>query len=383
VTTTFVVDDEEIPQVVARIREEGRFAFDLEANGMHAFTTRVCFVQIGTPTASYVIDTLAVAPATLTGLFAKEPPYAVVHDVAFDAQLLAAENVHIAHVHDTSVAAQMLGKTKLGLASLLASELGIQLDKAMQEADWGKRPISDAMRQYLDSDVEHLLTLHDLLWGEVEARGLTQHVLVETDYRIANAIALAGELQRTPRFLRVKGSSKLSPEDLTILREIVAVRDDWAKERDVPAGRVINDDTCLELVRHKPTSASAVGKLRGVPFDSRFRRAMADAIVRGQTTGAIDPEAFGLTQPKKPAPAEIARHKRADSLLSAWRKAQAIARGVDAQAVLPGHCLRDIAAANPSTVADLSSIPGLGAFRIADDGAAIIAVCERARREGP
>jgi hypothetical protein len=53
---------------------------------------------------------------------------------------------------------------------------------------------------------------------------------------------------------------------------------------------------------------------------------------------------------------------------------------VDEQVLLPGHCLKDAVAANVTTVDELARIRGIGAFRVARDGAAIV---QALRGQGP
>ena len=64
--------------------------------------------------------------------------------------------------------------------------------------------------------------------------------------------------------------------------------------------------------------------------------------------------------------------KEREARLTAWRREEAKKRGVDEQVVLPGHCLKDIAAL-PGTpdASALAAVPGLGAFRVDRDGPAI------------
>ena len=62
-----------------------------------------------------------------------------------------------------------------------------------------------------------------------------------------------------------------------------------------------------------------------------------------------------------------------DGRLSAWRKAEAVARSVHEQVVLPGHCATDIVDENPGDLEALAAIPGVGARRVARYGAAILA----------
>jgi ribonuclease D len=80
-------------------------------------------------------------------------------------------------------------------------------------------------------------------------------------------------------------------------------------------------------------------------------------------------------KPKKGPGREVTKERRErEAKLQAWRREEAKRRDVDEQAVLPGHCLKDIAALpGDADAAALASVAGLGALRVERDGAAILA----------
>src|SRR5437868_6040683 len=202
-----------------------RLAFDVEASGMHAYRARPCTAQIAWDggRAVAVVDLLALPMSALSPLLGPAGPCKIIHDVAFDARLLTQADVAIGAVHDTSVAARMLGRTATGLASLLASELGLTIDKAMQRHDWRIRPIDPDMMAYLHEDVQHLEALERALWAQVEARGIEDAVIEETRYRVDCAV-LAGRQPEAPTYLRLKGAERLLPRELAALRALFVVR---------------------------------------------------------------------------------------------------------------------------------------------------------------
>ena len=65
-----------------------------------------------------------------------------------------------------------------------------------------------------------------------------------------------------------------------------------------------------------------------------------------------------------------------ETRIMAWRREEAKARGVDEQVVLPGHCVKDIAEDAPATLEALEAVPGVGAFRVARYGAAILVAAQ-------
>src|SRR5262249_8844375 len=157
-----------------------------------AYRARVCIVQIEARGKVVIVDALATSLAPLRGVLGVEGPPKVVHDVAFDARILAEAGVALGHVQDTSIAARMLRKTATGLASLLASELGVTIDKKTQHHDWGQRPLDARGLEYLAEDVVHLEPLADALFHAAEERGIRAAIDEETRYRLGQAIGAAG-----------------------------------------------------------------------------------------------------------------------------------------------------------------------------------------------
>jgi ribonuclease D len=190
-----VARDDELLTLAREAAEATRLAVDLEASGMFAYRARICTVQLAWEDRIVVVDALSARVAALSTVLGVGGPVKIVHDVAFDARLLAETGIELGNVHDTSLMARMLGRKAVGLSALLESELGVTITKDLQHHDWRERPIDGEKLTYLAQDVAHLPALEAKLWTEVEARGIAEAVLEETRYRIACAI----EGARTPQ----------------------------------------------------------------------------------------------------------------------------------------------------------------------------------------
>lgn len=362
--------------VAARLAEEPRVALDIESNGMHAYEATLCVVQLAARGSVVVIDPLATPLDGLGPLLASKRTTKLLHDVSFDARLLAESSLPLENVRDTSVAARMLGRTATGLGSLLASELGIDVDKKMQHHDWGERPLDRAALTYLGNDVVHLEALADRLFAEVDERGIAAEVDEETRYRLAQATASAGAKDLRPPYVRLKGIDRLSEADLAVLRHVAEVRERKARALDVPPYKVLAPDVLLAIAQAKPRTASDLSRVRGAT-QGRRAASLADELLAAVEAGVADPtipdehRAF-LERPRVPSSVAKARRAR-EQRLSRWRRAEAERRGVDEQVVLPGHCLQDLADIDDAPSLDrIAAVPGLGAFRAARDGEAIL-----------
>jgi ribonuclease D len=374
-----VAHEGEVAELARDAGRAERLAFDLEASGMFAYRAAICTVQLAWQSAGEVavVDTLAVPVEGLGALLGVDGPTKIVHDVAFDARLLAERGVNLGNVHDTAVAARMLGRNATGLASLLASELDVHIGKEMQHDDWRRRPLDGEMLAYLAADVTHLEALEQVLWREVIERGVENEVLEETRYRLASAWAATRAAPlRIPAYARIKGAGALPERDRAVLRVLAELREREAERRDVPPYRVASNETLLAVARARPGTPADVGRMRGVSTASPAARAFVEELAHAvASAGETVPEEERTLFERPRLPAAQARGRRERELrVLAWRRAEAKRRGVDEQAVLPGHCAKDVVDDAVATVDDLARVPGMGRFRVERDGETILRV---------
>jgi ribonuclease D len=352
-----------------------RLALDVEGNGLFAYRPKLCTVQLAWQEAGAthvaIIDSLAVSVAPLRDLLGPAGPVKLLHDCTFDVRMLHEAGIELARVEDTSVTARFLGRQATGLASLLASDLGIQLSKRLQQHDWSQRPLSAEHMEYLAADVAHLADLTDVLRAEASRIGIEAEITEECAYKLS--VSLAPPRERRPTYLRIKGNTPLDAEHTAALRSLVRAREVLASELDVPAFRVAPSELLLEMARRMPRTLADLASYK-MPFASRH----PDAAARLLAAVTSSPEAETDEDSKPEAPPfdrRIAQRRRArQKRLSAWRQAEAEARGVDEQVVLPGHCLSDLVDLEDVTVDAIASVSGIGAMRIERYGEALEAL---------
>ncbi|MBX3188265.1 MAG: HRDC domain-containing protein [Labilithrix sp.] len=378
-----ITREDDLARAALRLTEARRIAVDLESNGMFAYRATACIVQIASEGDVILVDALKTSLAPLAELMTSRATEKIIHDVAFDARILAEARVALANVRDTSLAARMLGRTATGLASLLDVELGVSIDKKMQQHDWSERPLTPSALTYLAGDVAHLHALRDRLWTEVEERGIADAVEEETRYRLAQAVAAAGTEDPRPPYVRLKGIERVPEAELAILRHLAEIRERHARDLDVPPYKVLAPDVLFAIARAKPTTLDELSQIKGA-MSGRRARALAPDVLDAVAVGIEDvtiPDEERVWFDKPRLAAGVARKRRArEQRLTKWRKDEAKRRGVDEQVVLPGHCLHDLADLAEVSLEAIAAVPGIGAFRVARDGAALLtAIAE----EGP
>jgi len=371
-----VARDDELRAVVTAAARATRVAIDVEASGMFAYRARPCTVQLAWDEGGQVavVDTLATSIAPLGDLLGPHGPVKIVHDVAFDARLLAESGIALANVHDTAVAARMLSRLATGLARLLDVELGVHIGKALQQHDWRLRPLDDRMLDYLAADVVHLEALEQKLWNEVDGHGIEDAVLEETRYRIASAIAATQPPETVPPYARVKGAARLAERELAVLRVAAELREHEAERRDVPPHKIASADALVAIARARPTTAQELARVRGLPIGTPAGRAFVATLtpLLASAGDRIPEHERRFFEPVRVPVAQARLRRQREARLIAWRRAEAKRRSVDEQVVLPGHCLKDAVDADVETLEDLSRVPGLGEFRLRQDGEPIL-----------
>lgn len=384
-----MIDSVEALERLARALSGAReIGFDTEGDGLYRYRARLCVVQIAHPGGIAIVDTLALgaraSESALARIVGDAGPEKILHDCAFDARLLAASGLTLARVFDTSVAARFLGEVSTGLSALLEKHLGVSIGKELQQADWGKRPLDADERAYLEEDVRHLAALADVLRDRCAEAGILDEVMTESAWAAASGAASASEEDARPPWTRVKGAGEIrSGAQRAVLRELALLRERVAEEEDVPPFRVLPNPVLLTMARKAPRDLATLDSFSALARRPELSRAVLDAVRRGLDARDVPAEELAILRAPPPPIEERELRKRRESALTAWRKAESEARGVSAQVVLPGHCLRDVVARAPGDEDALRAIPGIGETRAERYGRAILDALARADAAPP
>jgi ribonuclease D len=360
-----ITNETELSRVVREASSAPMVALDVEGNGLFAYRARLCAAQLAWEregsTQIAIIDTLAVDPKPLADLLGARGPVKVLHDFTFDLKLLADAGIELARVADTSVLARLLGRKATGLGSLLSSELGIVVPKDLQQHDWSKRPFEGPQLDYLASDVRYLIALYEKMLCDVRSLDIEEEVDVECAFKYD--AALAPPREKRPLYLRIKGIEALGPESLAVLRRLVEERDAIAALWDQPPFKVAGNEVLLSLAQSKPKSTGELARLRrGVsPRLLEVAPRLVSAVLAGLADGQVP--AADLERGPRFDRELLAARRAKEKRLSAWRRTEAQARGVDEQVVLPGHCLADLVTLEQPDVEGVAGVKGMGPKR--------------------
>ncbi len=164
-------------------------------------------------------------------------------------------------IFDTQVAAMALGQgDQVGYSNLVDQWLGITLDKGARFTDWGRRPLDKRQIDYAIGDVTHLAKIFPRMLERLVKTGRGEWLDQEME-RLADPANYAMEPQDAWR--RVKITSR-KPEVLGRLRALAAWREHEARQKNIPRGRIVKDETLGDIAMNPPKAQGDLAKVRGL-----------------------------------------------------------------------------------------------------------------------
>lgn len=162
---------------------------------------------------------------------------------------------------DTQIAAMALGQgEQIGYQNLVDIWLNIHLDKGARFTDWSRRPLDKRQLDYAIADVTHLSEIFPRMLEKLKENGRGIWLNQEME-RISNADNYRNDPENA--WERVKVQSR-KPEVLGRLKAMAAWREREARQKNIPRGRIMKDETLAEIASNPPKSQGDLPKVRGL-----------------------------------------------------------------------------------------------------------------------
>lgn len=284
---------EQLAPLLAALDGVEEVSLDTEADNMFHYRTRVCLLQFLVGKDIFLVDVLANLP--LEGLWSRlAEKHLVMHGSDFDLRLLHDFcRFRPKSIFDTMLAAQLINRPRIGLASLLEDHFSVKLSKDSQKANWSKRPLTQKMLDYAALDVFYLPALRDIL-----TRELTKLDRLDWLHQQCRAQIESGSIGFAPpdeNDWRIGRSERLRAAGLGVLHAVWHWREQTAQRLDVPPFKVCNTDFLLKIAYAAEEGQSEETILGGVHLGRRHDR-LAPSLAAALRAGlARDPK----TLPKR------------------------------------------------------------------------------------
>jgi ribonuclease D len=378
-TTHDVTREEQLLRVKETLASVQELAVDVEADSMHHFRARLCFVQLGTDSDIFLLDTLepGVSPKALKEKFEDPTVTKYFHAAQGDLQYLAEEGVRVRGLFDTHRAATLLGWPKVGLVDLVKEKLGATLKKEHQQADFSIRPLPPELREYIADDVRYLCEVGRWVKEACLKADILEEVLLDCDRMCDDAAARPDPARDyTPKLPRQGLSREAFIVAWHVAHALHQKRLEWAAAEDLPMGRMLSNMALGALATKPPGDLRAMAKLEGVR--GAFVRAHGDEVMALIAKLQAEAKAGALAVPDEKKDRDPKRKRREDALLE-WRKVEAGTRKVTPSVVLSNGLVAELATNPPADLAALSNVAYFGEKRATRYGAALMALLDPLR----
>ena len=299
----YISTSQQLNALLTRLETAKWVTLDTEFIREKTYYPRLCLIQIGSADTLACIDPLAIDDLQPFFTWLQDPKRVKVLHAAW-------QDMEIFHylgngklptpLFDTQIAAAVLGMgDQLGYGRLVESLLGVSLDKSQSRTDWSRRPLSKAQLEYAIDDVCYLRDVYLQLQGQLEKLGRMKW-LEKPFQKLADPHTYT--IDPRTSWEKVKGLQILKPQQLAVLRELAAWREQRALHKDLPRRWLLSDEILLDMARMQPDSPAALRHIRGLSDEQIERSA-------GEWLNCI---ALGKSIPKSECP-QLPRRRKLDA----------------------------------------------------------------------
>lgn len=311
----------------------------------------LCLIQIAGPKDECIVDPMAegIDLAPFFELMGDEGVVKVFH--------AARQDVEIVHnlgglipkpLFDSQVAAMVCGYgDSIAYNQLVSRITGGEIDKSSRFTDWSRRPLTEKQLNYALADVTHLRDVYLKLKSQLEEQGRTSWV--DEEMKVLTTVETY-DLPVEKAWRRLKMRVR-KPRDLAVMQAVAQWREQSARDRNIPRGRVIKDDAIYEVAQQHPRDEKALGRLRALPRGFEKSRHTEGLLAAIDSAHAIDVDDL----PQVPRPSRSPEGTgAATELLKVLLKTIAEQHGVASKVIANADDLEKIAADDDADVAALS-----------------------------
>ena len=306
-----ITDNYDVAKVCKRLEEEEFITVDTEFIREKTYYPRLCLIQVAGSVDDVAIDPL-VPDIDLTPLFdlLRNPNIVKVFHAA-------RQDIEIFHkwmgsiptpIYDTQIAAMVCGfGEQVGYEALVNKLLERQIDKGSRFTDWAQRPLSQKQVDYAIADVTHLRDIYTELRATIAEKGRESWIEEEMAEINKEDVYLS---HPEDAWKRLKYKNR-DPRYLNRLRATAAWREAAAQAKDIPRGRLVKDETVLQIATAQPDSWETLQKVRGA---KNIGKADADDLFSMLEQAAAAPEETHPHTEKRAKPLSPEREAMVDVL---------------------------------------------------------------------
>lgn len=242
-----ISSDEQLASCCRQWAQGALLAVDTEFIRTDTFFPIAGLLQVCDSEQVYLIDPLAIQDfSPFAALLLDRSVVKVMHSCSEDLEVFDRLcGVYPDPIADTQIAAALAGYGfSLGYQKMVETLLGIHVPKGETRSDWLQRPLSASQCHYAALDVAYLPDIYYRLEQELSAKDRLSWWQQDCA-QLALRASEGGEAQRYLQ--KFKQAWRLAPRQLAVLQALIVWREEKARQRNKPRGRILKDSACYEL----------------------------------------------------------------------------------------------------------------------------------------
>lgn len=353
---TLLKNRSDLHKLSQTLMKEKVIGVDLEADSLFHYKEKICLLQISTLSRNILVDPLATGDiSSLKPVFEDTGIVKIFHGSDYDIRSLYRDyKINVRSLFDTQVASRFLGSKEIGLASLLNERFGIKVEKKYQKKDWSKRPLPEGMLAYAVQDTYHLIPLFNQLEKDLRNRG--NLFIVEEECELLSKVR-PSEPNNKPLFLKFKGANRLDSRSLAVLEATLTVREYFARKKDRPPFKILNNEPIMEISLIKPQIEKDLSSIKGI--SSRQIKTIGPSILEKISEAMKLPENKLPEFPKRVSNTVAPHVARRIKILREWREARANKLGFDPSLICTNAQIKALSLAEPVELKQMEKIDGI------------------------
>ena len=193
---------------------------------------------------------------------------------------LCQEKIH--PVFDTQIAASLLGwGTQISFAKAVQKTTGKRIYKNETYTDWCRRPLSSSQIEYALDDVRYLELVYEKIL--VKLKKLNRLDWLDEEFHQLEDTRFYQMPDPRKQFMKIKNVRGLKPQNLAVMVELCAWREEEAARRNCHPKTIIRDEPLLEIARSLPKNKETINNIRGINLKEvgRNQKVILQAIEKG------------------------------------------------------------------------------------------------------
>ena len=283
-----ITHTDDLKDVVDTLCKSDFVTVDTEFIRESTYWPELCLIQLASDDIAVIVDPLSpdINLAPIFSLMKNQNVVKVFHAARQDVEIIyKLGNIIPSPLFDTQVAGAVCGfGESVSYEQIVERVTGQHIDKSSRYTDWSRRPLSDKQLSYALADVTHLRDVYKYLDKKLEKTGRTHWIDDEMSVLTSTKTY---DMPNEEAWKRIKGRIR-KPRELAVLQQIAAWREQEAKNRNVPRGRILKDECLIEIATQQPKDADALAKLRSISKGWERSAAAAELLKAVQTGLATD-----------------------------------------------------------------------------------------------